>query len=342
MDWSFYFQEGQQLFAKNDAVSVKKALEHFKKANEMIDEDSIAKPKVLGYLALGNFIIGQIEQSYRIAHKARRRLDTVLENSALIIDNMRQRLGGEDLDILINHIAKEFPQIVAFIDTEDDDFDENILDFSLLDYSSEIEKKGNIRPQFSVDDLGDNLLMATFEGLSKDNDEVIYFDKLKGDVLFRVRGSYVSLLTDRSLQGKELMEKIMSSEQRDFTDDDRYILIDQLKLSDFLKEYKKQTDGKEPFLSFVDYFSIDILTNFTYNKDLFIENVLMNSAIKKRFHELFSQKYQNRIFELRSDFLRIFENTAKTLAINWIKQNIFTNSIVDDSSGALDLNDWVW
>ena len=50
MDFSFHVQQGQQLLEKRDAASFKKALEHFKKANEMTEEGHIGKPKILYHL----------------------------------------------------------------------------------------------------------------------------------------------------------------------------------------------------------------------------------------------------------------------------------------------------
>lgn len=78
MDFAFHLQQGQQMLEKQDGVSIRKALEHFKTANEMSEDEDIAKPKTLYFLALGNLHIGQIAQSYRIAHKAKRSIDMSL------------------------------------------------------------------------------------------------------------------------------------------------------------------------------------------------------------------------------------------------------------------------
>jgi hypothetical protein len=110
-------------------------------------------------------------------------------------------------------------------------------------------------------------------------------------------------------------------------------------LSEFLQEYKKQTNGKEPFNSFVDYFSVEVLKDFSYNKDLTIDDLANSSHIQEKFHELFGKKYQSRVSELRDDYSRIFQNTAKALAINWIKQiipNISVNNQTNKSIMKLD------
>jgi hypothetical protein len=321
MDFSFHLHIGQQLLEKQDATSIKKALEHFKKANEMTEDEHIVKPKILYYLALGNYLIGNIEKSYKIAHKAKRSIDIAISNSIFSMDNMRQMLGEGDIDSLIKHIDDKFLQVVFFTDT-DDDFDENELDFALVNQLYERTEKEELKPQFSIDSLDEEVLMATFFGLSRTNDELIYFDKLKGDVLSYVQGYFSSHIGDQSLANRRLVNRITNHEPIDFVDEDRYVLIDRLKLSEFLEEYKKQTKGKEPFSSFVEYFSVEVLKDFTYDDDLTIEDLANGNHIQEKFHELFGQKYQSRVSELRDDYTRIFQNTTKALAENWIKQNV--------------------
>lgn len=339
MDFSFHLQQGQQLLEKQDATSIKKALQHFKKANEMTEDEHIGKPKVLYHLALGNYLIGNIEQSYKIAHKAKRSIDIAISNSMFSMDNMRQMLGEGDIDALINHIDDKFPQVVLFTDTDDDDFDENELDFGIVNQLYETIEKEEVKPQFSIDSLNEEVLMATFFGLSRTNDELVYFDKLKGDVLSYVQGYFSSHIGDQSIANRRLANRITNSEPTDFVDEDRYILIDRLKLSEFLNEYKNQTKEKEPFSSFVEYFSVEVLKDFTYDDDLTIDDLANSNHIQEKFHELFGQKYQSRVSELKDDYSRIFQNTMKALAINWIKQNvpnIHTNNQTKNSSMKLD------
>ncbi len=327
-DFSFHLQQGQQLLEKQDAESIRKALEHFKAANEMTEDEHVGKPKILYFLALGNLNIGQIEMSYRIAHKAKRSIDTAIANSMISMNNMRQMLGEDNIDALIDHIDDNYSQLVSFTDTDDDDFDENELDFSLISKLYQTADKPEVEPQFSLDPIREDIIFATFSGQGRINDELVYFDKLKGDVLIYVQGYFSSLLGDQSILNRRLANRITNNEPSDFVDEDRYILIDRLLLTEFLSEFKKQSNGKEPYYSFVDYFSIEILNDFTYNKDLKIEDLACSNHIQQKFHELFSKKYSDKIQQLRNDYTVIFENTCKALATNWIKQNIFKNNHV--------------
>lgn len=331
MDFSFHIQQGQQLLDKQDAISVKKALEHFKKANEMIEDEHIGKPKTLYHLALGNYVIGQIEQSYRIAYKAKRSIDTAIENSMISMNNMRQMLGENDIDALIQHIDEKFPQVVFQIDTDDDDFDDNKLDFSRLNQIYPTVDEEEIEPEFSIDDLDDDILAATFFGLSRTNDELVYFDKLKGDVLSYVQGYFSSHIGDQSVANRRLANRITNGEPTDFVDEERYILIDRLKLTDFLNEYKKQSRGKEPFNSFVDYFSVEVLNDFTYDKDITIEDLANSTHIQEKFHEMFSKKYQDRVLELRNDYSNIYQETQQALALKWIKGKVFNKIKIEEA-----------
>ena len=322
MDFSSHLQQGQQLLEKQDATSIKKALEHFKKANEMTEDGHVGKPKILYHLALGNYLIGNIEQSYKIIYKAKRSIDTAISNSMFSMNNMRQMLGEGDIDALIKHIHEKFPQVVLFTDTDEDGFDENELDFVLVNQLYETTEKHEVKPQFTIDSLSDEVIMATFFGLSRTNDELMYFDKLKGDVVSYVQGYFSSHLGDQSIANRNLANKITNGEPTDFLDEDRYILFDRLRLSEFLNEYKRQTKGKEPFASFVDYFSVEVLKDFTYDDNLTITDLANTNHIQKKFHELFGKKYQDRNLELRDDYSTIFQNTSKSIALTWIKQNV--------------------
>ncbi len=322
MDFSFHLEQGQLLLEKQDAASIKRALEHFKEANKMTDDKHVGKPKILYHLALGNLMIGNIEQSYKIVHKAKRNIDKAIENSIISTNNMRQMLGEGDIDTLINHIEENYKEVVLFTDTENIDFDENDLNFSIATKVYPTREKQNIIPQFSIDSLNDEVIMATFFALSRTNDGLVYFDKLKGDVLNHVEGYFSSCTGDLSIGNRQLFNRIINGEPKDFVDEDRYLLISRLRLTDFLKEYKKQTKGIEPFSSFVDYFSVEVLKDFIYDNDLTIGDLANNNAMHEKFHDLFSHKYQNRFLELTNDYTNIFKNTCKSLAMNWLKENI--------------------
>jgi len=190
-----------------------------------------------------------------------------------------------------------------------------------------------VKPQFSIETIREELIFATFSGQGRTEDDLVYFDKLKGDVLSHVQGYFSSFIGDQSILNRRLANRITNNEPPDFIEEDRYILIDRLLLTEFLNEFKKQTNGKEPFYSFVDYFSVEALKEYTYNKDLTIQNLSCSNHIQQKFHELFSKKHENKIQSLRNDYTTIFENTCKALALNWIKQNIFkdNNPVVEES-----------
>ena len=118
----------------------------------------------------------------------------------------------------------------------------------------------------------------------------------------------------------------MNKEPIELVDEDRYILIDRLLLIDFLKEYKKQSKTKEPFFSFTDYFSLEILKNFNNNEKLNIVDLTVSSYIQEKFYELFKEKYNDQLIELKRDYIEIFNNTCKSLAIKWIEINIFNEN----------------
>ena len=302
---------------------MKKALEHFKAANEMIEEKSIEKPLSLYFLALGNFTIGNIEYSYKIAHKAIRSIGPAIGNSVFSMNNMRQVLGEDNINALIELIGQDYPQLVEFTDTEDDKFSENELDFTMLDSTYGTTEGRSVKPQFSLNSLSVELLMAVFTGLSRTNDQLIYFDKLKCDVLRYGDGYFSSYLGDQSIENRNLYNKIVNSEPTDFIDEDRHILIDRLRLIDFLAEYQNHSKGKEPFSSFAKDFASEVLKEFTHNQTLKVDGLANSEHIQKRFHELFNLKYHSQASVLKNDYQLIFTNTIKSLSTKWIKEKVF-------------------
>lgn len=322
MDITFHLKQGQQLLDKKDSQSIKKALEHFREANLGNDENNVLKPKILYFLALGNYLIGQVGQAYRIAYKAKRSIDFAMQSSVFVMDNMRQMLGEKDIEDMIAHIESNYFWEIESIDIEDDDFDENILDFSNLHQIYKSEQKEEIVPTFEIEELSDELLSATFYGMCRTNDELIYFDKLKGDVLGYVEGFLSSHLGDQNVLNNRLSNRIIYRDNPDYIDEDRYILIDQLPLSEFLDEIKSNSQNNDTYLSFVEEFSITILEDFKYYDDLSLDDLGCSKHILYKFLELFRFYCNNNYYEVSNEFYKIINNSQHSLARSWIKKKI--------------------
>lgn len=324
MDSTFYLEQGKTLLEKKEAKSMKKALEYLKKANELTPSGDIIKPKVLYFLALANYLSGNFIFSYKIAHKARRSIDISISNSLFKMDNMRNLLGEEDIDNLVSHIKDQFSEFLTFIDIISDDFNENELDFSSINsiYPS-IEVENNYSPTFKVDEIKNELLFATFAGMTRNQDTLIYFDKVEGDVLSYVQGYFSSLIGDQSKLNRELAEKIINGEPQDFINESRYIVIDRINLKEFLKEFQIQSENTEPFYSFVHFFEKVILKEFDSYDDITVNDLTFSDVIQKKFHENFSIKYQMQKNELKESYNTIFKNTCNELSLNWILNTIF-------------------
>ena len=327
MDAFFHMQQGKHLLDRKDPSSLKKGLEHFKKANQISKPENIEKPIILYYLALGNLFIGNIEMSFKIANKALRSIDIAIENSPFISDNMRQILGEEGIDSLIDHIFEHYPVIVINTDPDEDDFDENHLDFTFLYNNFNIvDETDEAIPQFSFDSIKDELVMATFAALSRTEDNLVYFDKIKGDVLSYVQGYLSSNLGDQSISNRILADKITNDAPTDFIDEERYVLIGRLTLSECLKAFKSQSQSQEPFFSFSDDFVVEILKDYTYNPRITSNDILFNLYVQEKFHELFAAKYQDNLAELQSQYISIFEKSSKFVAMSWIENKIFKSN----------------
>lgn len=323
MDYTFHLQQGQQLIEKKDANSMKKALEHFVSANKMIEETDIGRPKVLYFLALGNYLIGNIDKSYMIAYKAKRSIDIAIENSMITMNNMRQMIGENDIDMLIKHLEDKFSHIIMCVPNDDDDFDENEMDFTHVNKLYVTKEEKIIKANYTINELSKDVIMATFAGMNRTNDELVYFDKSKGNVLMYVQGYFSPMTGDQSISNRILANRIMSREPNDFVDETKHVLIDRLLLPDFLNEFTSVANGKEPFASFGEYFSDEILKDYSdYDEDITINDLTFTNHTQEKFHKVFSEKFQDRIYELKNDYVKIFEMTCDNIAKNWIRNKI--------------------
>ena len=133
-NYIFHLEQGEALLNSTEptADKVKEAMNHFVIANQKIDyeNDEYGKPRSLYYLSLGNLIIRNIKLSYKLAHKANRKIDDLIKNAPIQTNNFRERLGGNDIDYIINHIEENFNQEINSVNFKKDKFNENELDFS--------------------------------------------------------------------------------------------------------------------------------------------------------------------------------------------------------------------
>ncbi|WP_395092880.1 hypothetical protein ACF3NR_02290 [Vaginella massiliensis] len=171
-----------------------------------------------------------------------------------------------------------------------------------------------------MEELTEDILMATFTGMGRTNEQLIYFDKESIDVLINVNGYLSSILGDQSEMNKLLMNKIINGEPYEYIDENRFILIDRLLLRDFLSEYKNQSKGKEPFYSFPELFCEKVLKE--YNKTITINDLTFSNNIQQKFHEVFGFYYQSRVKELKDEYTNIFESTCNIISKNWINNKI--------------------
>lgn len=184
--------------------------------------------------------------------------------------------------------------------------------------------------------ITEEVLMATFSGMGRTNDELVYFDKQNYDVLSYVSGYFSSLLGDQSQANRTLANRITSGAPTDFVDENRHILIDRLLLSNFLSEYRIQSNNREPFSSFPKLFEEEVLKDFSYDNDITINDLTFSNHIQKKFHKVFSEHYQTRVNELRDNYTTIFENTCNSIANKWINENI-TNQTQSNKSMEFNL-----
>jgi len=104
------FDKGFNLKDKEDFQSMVKSFELFVEANKLVDlveEYSILKPKVLGFIALCNFKIGNIDTAYRIARKGKLLVPVVMDNCPFTGFSGAQ-IGEKKLDEIIYNIEHQY------------------------------------------------------------------------------------------------------------------------------------------------------------------------------------------------------------------------------------------
>mgnify|MGYP003609566449 CR=1 FL=1 len=165
------------------------------------------------------------------------------------------------------------------------------------------------------------LLDAVFAGLTRSDDDLVFFDKSNGDVFALVDGYFSSLKEDQSISNRHLMNKILNNSPKDKIEELKHFLINQITLMDFLQEYEKQTNSLEPFSSFSKKFPL--LLSDKYN-GINTTNLKFNFNLINEFDQLFTSAFQDNISSLTKNYSIIFDNTCSCLAYKYLQKNKLT------------------
>lgn len=316
MDSFFHINQGQRLLEKKENQSVRKALEHFKTANEMTEDGDIGKPQALYFLSLGNIFVGNLRNSYLIALKAKRAIPLARERSIVAMNSWP---GEDKIDGIIQHLEKKYPQLLQI--KQETEIDENELDFSNVDLL--YPKSPNEKEDFSfidLKDLDEETHFAVFSGMGRDHDALVYFDRIAGDVLSYVEGYFSSFFGDQSEAGRILVDKITSHAPTDYIDENRYMLIPRLGLTDFLNEFKNAVKGEPLFIRFINTFSKNILDDFEGNEDVkSTDDLVFSDSMREKFMNLFESEVVSNNPNSATLFERYFGETSIAISSKWIK-----------------------
>lgn len=123
----------------DQAKSIVEALKLFVKCNELDlaehrHHTSPYRPKILAFIALCNYNIGNINRAYQIARKASDAIDDAISSITAFTNISRSLFGEETINNLINAIEREY---LDYIDKHVNyhDINENIIDTTCLDKS---------------------------------------------------------------------------------------------------------------------------------------------------------------------------------------------------------------
>lgn len=315
MDAFYHINQGQKLLARQDKTSIVKAVEHFKAANERTSETEVGKPQALYFLALGNCYLGNLEAAYIIVNRAKETIPLVKKASIISMDVWP---GEEKINEMIGFLKTKYP-LLANVDTNNPKFDINYIDKTRVDLIYPEKNANDVQIQLiEMSDLDDEIRLAVFGGMGRNNDDLVYFDKVGGDVLSYVQGYFSSHLGDQTETLKALSNKIMSNLPTDYVDEERYILIPRLILTDFINEFRNNTTDSV-LTEFVDYFSKEAVKRFeTYGDIQSTDDLAFSEHFRGEFFQMFNDKYLDKVPQHEEELIRCYEQTGINLSSKWL------------------------
>ena len=172
---------------------------------------------------------------------------------------------------------------------------------------------------FSIQDLDNSIFLNVVVGMQRDWDEYIYFDKLTGNVLYHVEGYFV--IMNKNLDGSQnqiLKERSEQFDKPDYIDESRHILIDKMRLVEFLCEWEDIANKEhKPFADLGQDF-VEDFNKRNYKK--------ANKWNYNTFtHREFAKFYLNRFGtdpNLKKTFVRITDICNICLGRKWIWDQI--------------------
>lgn len=304
------------LIEKGDADSIKKALNHFKDANLMTSSGDIGKPMALYYLAYGNLLIGNIISAYILIERAYNELDVTKKASVFMMNNW----PGEDkileLRALLNN---EFPEYHNRIDVYSDKFDENYLDFSKVHQLYTKDQIIQYEKHLNVDNISNETLMLIFTAMMRNEEDLIYFDKIIGEPTAYIEGYFVPSSGDHALNNRMLANKIMNNSPIDLVDEERHVLIPKLICADFINEFKKHTDDQVELSDFADKVTEEIIDDFGDPDITSLHELYLTQYILDLFFKSFHEKIGHKSTEMMSVLNSKMEQTSNGIVKRWIQ-----------------------
>jgi hypothetical protein len=315
MDAIFHITQGQKLLTKNDKVSIVKAVEHFRTANELTPETDVGKPQSLYFLALGNYYLGNLEAAYIIVNKAKEIIPIVKKASII---NLPVWPGEEKINELLNFLKTKYT-ILSTVDLNSPNFDFNFIDKSRVDLIYPDKNPTDVQIQLiEMSDLDNEIRLAVFGGMGRNDEDMVYFDKVGGDVLSYVQGYFSSHLGDQTETLRALSDKIMSNSPKDYVDDERYVLIPRLVLTDFIDEFKSNAN-QEILHEFINNFSEVAIKKFeTYGEITSTDDLAFSEHFREEFFQLFNDTYREKVPQYEEDLMICYEKTGINLSSKWL------------------------
>lgn len=167
--------------------------------------------------------------------------------------------------------------------------------------------------KITANDLTNDIITGIYDGLSRNDDlHPIYFDTKNFDIGSVVDGYFSSNLKDQETANRELMNRILNKLPKDAIHESRYIEINQIPFSNFIKEFLLMSDNKEPYISYAKEFCEKL--EKIYDKS--IDYINSTYDLQQEFGSGLMLKFQAKPDAL-AEFPNIWNFTTTNLAVSW-------------------------
>lgn len=134
-----------------------------------------------------------------------------------------------------------------------------------------------------------DLLKAVFHAMQRDNDEILYYDRHKNDVLIYEQDYLVSILIGREQMNKVLAKRITTEDSYDSINEGVHFLVPQISIIEYIAVMKQHSGDFSMMLSILESMQ-EGLTNHCKEEDININSYTLNMVFFQSLNMYLSEQ----------------------------------------------------